>query len=269
MGLFGGLSSSGEIGPYTPTRHTLPSTRQPKAAAPDCLPKRDPLKPSIDQTALRLFAPVAPTYERWAKILSLGQDSRWRAEMVAGLQLSGCARVLDVATGTGSIARLLEARGSSVVGLDQSFQMLASANPAHAAAVCAGAEAVPFAAESFDCLTFGYLLRYVSDPLTCMRELCRVVRPGGAVGMVEFGRPRGLWGGLWTLYTRLALPVIGAAISPGWGAIGRFLWSSIDSFHREYPPDILVALWRSAGLVDVRIVQSSLGGGLIVWGRKP
>ena len=212
---------------------------------------------------------MAPTYERWAKILSLGQDSRWRAEMVAGLHLSRGAQVLDVATGTGSIARLLQARGASVVGLDQALPMLTSAGPPPAAAICAGAEALPFAAASFDCLTFGYLLRYVSDPLACMRELCRVLRPGGVIGMVEFGRPRGLWGALWTLYTRFALPVIGTAISPGWGAIGRFLWSSIDSFHREYPADVLVALWRSAGLVDVRLVQPSLGGGLIVWGRKP
>lgn len=233
------------------------------------LPKNGVLKSSIDRTALGLFAPVAPTYERWARVLSLGQDSRWRAEMVAELDLPAGARVLDVASGTGAIARRLEARGFEVVGLDQCFQMLASAERPQGATVCARAEVLPFVADSFDGLTFGYLLRYVSDPLTCIRELCRVVRPGGAIGMVEFGRPRGVWGAPWMLYTRLALPVAGTAIGSGWGAVGRFLGPSIDAFHRKYPAEVLVGLWRSAGLVDVRMVQRSLGGGLLVWGRKP
>lgn len=192
--------------------------------------------------------------------MSLGQDSRWRAEMVAGLELPAGAEVLDVASGTGSIERCLADRGMRVVGLDQCFEMLAAASRPGGTAVCAKADAAPFAAESFDGLTFGYLLRYVADPLVCLRELGRVVRPGGAIGMVEFGRPRGVWGALWRLYTRLILPVVGAGISPGWGAIGRFLGPSIDGFHRDYPDD---------GLVDVRMVRRSLGGGLIMWGRKP
>ena len=155
------------------------------------------MQASIDRTALGLFSPVAPTYERWARVLSLGQDSRWRAEMVARLDLPAGADVLDVASGTRSIERLLGLRGMRVVGLDLCFEMLASGSPPQAAVVCAKAEEAPFAAASFDCLTFGYLLRYVSDPLSCLRELCRVVRPVAGwrqhVGRLPKGPVRRLW----------------------------------------------------------------------------
>lgn len=77
-----------------------------------------------NRKAQELFAPIASNYERWAAVLSLGQDPRWRASMVAGLKLPPQARVLDVAAGTGAISRLLEARGARVIAFDQSIEML-------------------------------------------------------------------------------------------------------------------------------------------------
>jgi demethylmenaquinone methyltransferase/2-methoxy-6-polyprenyl-1,4-benzoquinol methylase len=147
--------------------------------------------------------------------------------------------------------------------------MLRGARKRGARAVLAAAEALPFPDGTFDGLTFGYLLRYVAEPRETLRELARVVRPGGAIGMVEFGRPRGIWAPLWWLYTRVGLPVAGVLAGPGWMRVGLFLGPSIDLFHRRFPSDSIAVLWESAGLTDVRVVRRSLGGGLIVWARRP
>src|SRR3712207_1359413 len=77
------------------------------------------------------------------------------------------------------------------------------------------AEDLPFEDAAFDALTFTYLLRYV-DPAPTLRELARVVRPGGTVAMLEFGLPRGVWRAAWELYARVGLPAAGRVISPGW-----------------------------------------------------
>ncbi len=219
--------------------------------------------------ALRLFGPIARDYERWAAVLSFGQDPRWRQAMVEGLKLRAGERLLDVACGTGSVARLATARGCDVVALDQSAEMLAKARATRLSVVRATAERLPFPDASFDALTFAYLLRYVADPAACMRELVRALRPGGRIGMVEFGRPSGLTVPPWWLYTRAALPLAGALIGHGWRQVGTFLGPSIDGFHRRFPPRELTALWTGAGLVDVRTERHSLGGGLLMWGRRP
>jgi len=223
----------------------------------------------LHETARRLFAPLASNYDRWSALLSLGQDPRWRGELVERLDLPPRARVLDVAAGTGLITGLLEKRGHEVVALDLSDEMLRSALQRGVKTVLATAGSLPFPNATFDGLTFGYLLRYVTEPREVLRELARVVRPGGAIGMVEFGRPHGIWGPPWWLYTRVGLPVAGILAGPGWTRVGRFLGPSIDRFHRRFPADGIVALWESAGLTDVHVVRRSLGGGLVVWARRP
>jgi demethylmenaquinone methyltransferase/2-methoxy-6-polyprenyl-1,4-benzoquinol methylase len=82
---------------------------------------------------------------------------------------------------------------------------------------------LPFADGEFDALTFTYLLRYVDDVQATLRELARVVRPGGTIAMLEFGLPRGAWRPLWELYVRVGLPATGAVVSPGWREVGSFL----------------------------------------------
>lgn len=220
---------------------------------------------SVAQT---LFAPLALRYERWAGILGLGQDRRWRLRMVAGLDVGPGSMVLDIAAGTGSITRLLEQTGARVLSLDQSAPMLAMAAERGATGVVATAESLPFPDSSFDAVTFGYLLRYVDGVQDCMNEIARVLRPGGTVGMVEFGRPRGLWRPLWWSYTRLVLPVAGAFAGEGWYRVGRFLGPSIDDFTDRHPPERLVGIWEAAGLEGVEVVRLSLGGGLVMWGRR-
>lgn len=199
----------------------------------------------------------------------MGQDPRWRRHMVSAIGVGPGEAVLDIAAGTGSITRLLQDQGASVVSLDQSLQMLGLAVGRGARGVVATAESLPFPDARFDAVTFGYLLRYVTDVGECMSEVIRVVRPGGGVGMVEFGRPGGLWRGPWWAYTRLVLPIAGLVAGAGWYQVGRFLGPSIDDFADRHPPPRLAALWEAAGLVEVGYARLSLGGGLVMWGRRP
>lgn len=219
--------------------------------------------------ARRLFAPLPGDYERWASVLSMGQDGRWRDRLVRDLGLAPGARVLDIAAGTGSITRRLAAGGAVVVSLDQSPEMLSRAVARGATGVIATAEALPFRKDSFDAVTFGYLLRYVDDVPAAMAEVRRVVTTGGRVGMLEFGRPSGVWRPLWWCYTRMVLPGAGLLISPEWRRVGSFLGPSIDDFADRWPPQRLAAVWEAAGLDDVKVEKMSLGGGLVMTARKP
>jgi demethylmenaquinone methyltransferase / 2-methoxy-6-polyprenyl-1,4-benzoquinol methylase len=227
--------------------------------------------------ARRLFAPLGSTYDRYSRLLSLGQDPRWRSFLVSRIEAGPAHTVLDVATGTGAVAiELVRRTGCSVVGLDQSAEMLAEARRRVAATGLAGrielvegtADALPFDDGSFDALTFTYLLRYVDDPATTLRELARVVRPGGSIASLEFDVPSGIWRAAWELYVRVSLPIAGRAISPGWRDVGRFLGPSIRRFAAEYPRERLLELWRDAGVEDVRLHRLSLGGGTVISGRR-
>ena len=223
-------------------------------------------------SARSLFAPLGPTYDRYATLLSLGQDPRWRRFLVSRIEAEPGDRVLDVATGTGAVAReLIRRHGCTVVGVDQSPEMLAEARRRLGSGVElveGKAEELPFPDASFDALTFTYLLRYVEDPRATLRELARVVRPGGTIASLEFGIPRGAWRALWELYVRVGLPVAGRVISPGWHEVGRFLGPSIRGFYERYPLARVLELWREAGIEDVQARRLSLGGGVVIWGRR-
>jgi demethylmenaquinone methyltransferase/2-methoxy-6-polyprenyl-1,4-benzoquinol methylase len=226
-----------------------------------------------NRAALALFAPLADTYDRYARLLSLGQDPRWRAFLVSRLQAEPTDTVLDVACGTGAVARELVRRyGCHVVGVDQSEEMLAVARRRVGADVelrCARAESLPFGDRTFDGLTFTYLLRYVDDPQATMDELARVVRPGGRIAMLEFFTPpNALARACWEGYVRAALPLLGRTISPGWAEVGRFLGPSIRDFWSRWPRERLLHAWTAAGIADVRVRTLSLGGGVVVWGRR-
>jgi demethylmenaquinone methyltransferase / 2-methoxy-6-polyprenyl-1,4-benzoquinol methylase len=223
-------------------------------------------------SARALFAPLGPTYDRTAALLSFGQDPRWRRFLVSRIEAGPESTVLDVATGTGAVAReLLAQKQCTVVGLDQSPEMLAEARrllPADVKLFDARAEQLPFPDAAFDALTFTYLLRYVDDPGAVLRELARVVRPGAVVAGLEFAVPRGLWRPLWELYVRVGLPGAGRAISRGWADVGDFLGPSIRGFYERYPEERLLELWREAGIRDVQARRLSLGGAIVTWGHR-
>ena len=224
--------------------------------------------PSVD--ARELFAPLGPSYDRVGAVLSLGQDPLWRRFLVNRLPRDG-GPVLDVATGTGLVAAELVRRGFAVTGVDQSAGMLARARRRfgdRVELVEASAEALPFDDESFDHLTVTYLLRYVDDPGSTLQELARVVRPGGVVASLEFGVPSGLARPPWELYVRAGLPLAGRVLQNGWREVGDFLGGSIRSFWAAYPLARQLELWLEAGVADVQVRRLSLGGGVVMWGRR-
>jgi demethylmenaquinone methyltransferase / 2-methoxy-6-polyprenyl-1,4-benzoquinol methylase len=223
-------------------------------------------------SARTLFAPLGPTYDRYAAALSFGQDPRWRRFLVSRIEVGPRATVLDVATGTGAVAReLLAQKGCTVVGLDQSAEMLAEARrrlPASVKLIEGRAEQLPFPDGAFDALTFTYLLRYVEDPAATLCELARVVRPGGTIAGLEFAVPRGPWRPLWDLYVRVGLPAAGRVLKNGWAEVGDFLGPSIRGFYERHPEQQLLELWDDAGIAGTRSRRLSLGGGIVTWGRR-
>lgn len=220
--------------------------------------------------ARELFAPLGPSYDRVGAALSFGQDPLWRRFLVSRLPADG-GNVLDVATGTGLVAAQLLRRRFRVTGLDQSEEMLAVARRrigGQAELVQASAESIPFPDAAFDHATVTYLLRYVDDPGATLAELARVVRAGGMVASLEFGVPQGLARPLWNLYVGVGLPVAGRLLRSGWNEVGGFLGGSIREFWARYPLERQLELWHAAGLRGVQVRRLSLGGGVVIWGRK-
>ncbi len=229
--------------------------------------------------ARQLFAPLGPTYDRTASLLSFAQDPRWKRFLVSRVTstLDPGAHTLDVATGTAAVAIDLAKRtGCRVTGLDQSPEMLAAGCERVARAglgervqlVEGSAEALPFGDAAFDALTVTYLLRYVADPAAQVRELARVVRPGGPLASLEFAVPARAWRPLWEVYVGAVLPAAGRLLSPAWGEVGRFLGASIRGFYRDYPLAEQLDWWRAAGVHDVQARRLSVGGGVVIWGHR-
>ena len=226
--------------------------------------------------ALQLFSGLPDDYDRVGAVMSFGQDPRWRRALVEALAPAEGMRILDVATGTGMVAFALAARGATVVGLDQSEAMLSRAQArldatprlADCLSFRAGeAEALPFADGEFDALSFTYLLRYVDDRAATMRELARVVKPGGRIAMVEFGVPGDpILRSLWRIHTRAGLPLLGRAVSRDWYEVGRFLGPNIEQFHAAVPD--LPALFASAGITQAQQRNFSFGAGIVVTGVR-
>jgi demethylmenaquinone methyltransferase/2-methoxy-6-polyprenyl-1,4-benzoquinol methylase len=229
------------------------------------------------QHALELFVGLPRHYDRMGALLSFGQDPLWRRALVRAVDPQPGQRLLDVATGTGMVAAALARRSAcQVVAIDQSEAMLSAArarlstDPRLAEQISfvrGEAERLPFADAEFDGLTFTYLLRYVDDRAATMRELARVVKPGGRIGMVEFGVPRRVWlRALWRVHTGVGLPLLGRLVSPAWYEVGRFLGPSIEQLH-ELEPD-LTGLWEAAGIGDVRLRGPSFGAGIVMSGVR-
>jgi demethylmenaquinone methyltransferase/2-methoxy-6-polyprenyl-1,4-benzoquinol methylase len=189
------------------------------------------------------------------------------------------AHVLDVATGTGAVAeRLVLAYECRVTGIDQSEDMLRAARARlddaglgpRVTLMAGEAERLPFPDATFDALTVTYLLRYVDDAAATLRELARVVKPGGTIASLEFGVPaRALPHAAWRLYTGVLLPLGGALVGGrGWWRAGRFLHHSIPDLYRRHPMADLLGLYRAAGIASPRLRRLSLGGGVVIWGQR-
>ena len=223
-----------------------------------------------------IFRSVAGRYDLLTRLLSFGQDRRWKKRALEGLPLGGNARrVLDLACGTGALPILLRQGGFSapIVGLDRSVPMLAvAARRIHAAGagrvelVAGDLNSLPFADGSADAVTMGYGLRYLTSIPGSLAHILRILRDGGVFVSLDFGVPSRRW------YRRLAFAYL-LVFGTLWGVLlhGRpgTYWHIVESL-RAYPGQLRVADWmREAGFCDVR-VQEQLGGiAAILVGRKP
>ncbi len=239
----------------------------------------NPVEEDANQFAQKLFTPLPGRYDRLAELLSMGQNGRWRRAMVDHIVPDHPELILDVATGPAGVAlQLADRTGARVVGIDLTLDMLRQGQRSVAERgmtdqvqlVAGRAEQTPFADATFDALTFTYLLRYVDDPQATLMELARLVRPGGSVASLEFLLPQSrFWRFWWWGYTRLLLPA-GGWLTGGraWFEVGRFLGPNISAHYRRCSVDWTIEAWKKAGFVDVGVRRMSLGGGLIMWGRR-
>ena len=228
--------------------------------------------------AQRLFDGVARQYDVPAQVLSLFQYGRWRSFLTSRLPPGPGDLVMDLCTGTGGVGlQLARTYRSRVVGIDLSEGMVRRAHravshsgPDNTMTLAVGrAESLSFLNDSFDAACFTFLLRYVEDPQTVLREISRVLKPGGRLASLEFGLPENrLVKSLWYAYTRGVLPLAAAPISRGWRRVGPFLGPSISRFYGKYTLDDLRLMWTNAGIIDVNVKRLSLGGGVVMWGTK-
>lgn len=219
-------------------------------------------RPGRERYVQAMFDAISPRYDLLNHLLSLGQDVLWR-KRAAAVTCSGDARaVLDVATGTGDLARELRARlgpGGRVVGVDFAPRMLTLARrklDGNVPLVAGNVLALPFADRSFDAAAMAFVARNVADLVQAFGEMRRVVRPGGRVVCLELSHPRGrIWRQVYRAYFYRAVPRVGRWI------IGRagpydYLPASLTGFPDQ---DRLCSIMESAGLVDVSY-QSLTGG---------
>lgn len=236
---------------------------------------------SPNRFARRLFAPLPANYDRLAELLSMGQNSRWRRAMLDHIVAASPSLALDVASGTAGVALQLSERASApitVIGIDLTLEMLREGQHklrlrgrnGEVLLAAGRGEQLPFADSTFDALSFAYLLRYVEDPSETLKELARVIRPGGVMASQEFMvPPRPFWRFWWWVYTRLLLPAAGWVLGGRpWYEVGRFLGPNISAHYRRYPLPWTLEAWRRAGFDCVGAQVMSMGGGLVIWGTR-
>lgn len=218
-----------------------------------------------------MFDRIARRYDTVNSVLSAGTDAGWRKHAARDSGLSGGGSALDVACGSGKLtaelARLAGPTGR-VVGLDFSLQMLEVARRDHPELTFVEGDALnlPFDDAGFDASTIAFGLRNLADPLRGLREMLRVIRPGGRAVVLEFVRPpRGVVGGAYRLYLRSVLPVIGGVIS-GEPSAYRYLSDTVDSYRT---PGELGDMGMAAGWSAVRFRALAMGTVGLLTGEKP
>lgn len=204
-----------------------------------------------------MFDGIAPVYDLMNRLMTLGLDQRWRRLAVSLVVWPG-DRVLDACCGTGDLAVAAEQRGGHVVGLDFSGRMLDRARPKSGTIewVQGDALALPFAEGEFDAATVGFGVRNLEDLEAGLRELNRVLRPGGKVAVLEITRPAGILRPFFRLWFDVLVPLAGKVL-PG-GKAYTYLPASV----RRFPgAEDLTRLMERAGFDDVR--YRLLGGGIV------
>ena len=204
-----------------------------------------------------MFDRIAPVYDLMNRVMTAGLDRRWRKLAVREVVWPG-DRVLDACCGTGDLAVEAERRGGRVVGLDFSEQMLERARRKSGTIEWVQGDVLdlPFEDASFDAVTIGFGVRNLDDLDRGLRELRRVLQPGGRTAVLEITRPRGILRPFFRVWLDAMIPLAGRFL-PG-GKAYTYLPASV----RRFPgPEDLSKLLEHAGLGDVR--YRLLGGGSV------
>jgi demethylmenaquinone methyltransferase / 2-methoxy-6-polyprenyl-1,4-benzoquinol methylase len=214
------------------------------------------------ETIQRMFAEVAPGYDRANRALSLGIDVWWRRRTVRMVGVEAGEQGLDVCAGTGDLSMALRRAGARVVGSDFCAPMVRRAHDKASADgprfLVADTLCLPFADGRFDFATVAFGIRNVADPVAGLREMARVVRPGGRVVVLEFTKPRvPLLGRAYQFYFRRVLPRLGQWIAGTRNDAYRYLHDSVQAFPER---EAFLDLMRAAGLRSPR--HSLLTGGI-------
>jgi demethylmenaquinone methyltransferase/2-methoxy-6-polyprenyl-1,4-benzoquinol methylase len=218
-----------------------------------------------------MFADIAPRYDLMNRLMTLGQDRNWRKTVVDLCALPRGGELLDVATGTGDIGyeALRRDPTARIAGLDLTREMILFGRdkyPGLSFPFMEGdALALPYADDSFDAATSGFMMRNVVDIRAAFAEQARVVRPGGRVVCLEITLPdTPVFGELFRGYFFGVVPRVGRMIS-GHGQAYSYLPASALAFPR---PPALRAIMESAGLREVGYRLAMLGTVAIHWGTK-
>jgi demethylmenaquinone methyltransferase / 2-methoxy-6-polyprenyl-1,4-benzoquinol methylase len=211
-------------------------------------PRITPASGTLSPDGVRtMFDRIAPVYDVMNRVFTMGLDGRWRRLAAASAVRPG-DRVLDAACGTGDLALADRKAGGEVTGLDFSERMLERARRKSDQIewVQGDVLALPFDDAAFDAATIGFGIRNVDDLDAGLRELARVVRPGGRLAVLEITRPRGVLRPFFRLWFDVLIPLAGKVL-PG-GAAYSYLPASV----RRFPgPDDLADALRGAGFADV------------------
>lgn len=205
-----------------------------------------------------MFDRIAPFYDVMNRVITMGLDGRWRRLAAASVVRAG-DRVLDAACGTGDLAIAACEAGGDVTGLDFSECMLERARRKSKAIewLLGDVLALPFGDAAFDAATIGFGIRNVDDLDAALRELARVVRPGGRLAVLEITRPKGVLRPFFRLWFEVLIPLAGKVL-PGGGVAYSYLPASV----RRFPgPDDLADALRRAGFADVS--YRLLAGGIV------
>jgi len=224
-----------------------------------------------------MFSQIAPNYDQMNRIMTFGQDSRWRKTVIQRAAIPPGGRLLDLGTGTGDLSKtaIMQEPSIHVIGADFTLTMmqvgkqhLTGANPSSGVIDWLGADAAftPFEASLFDAVVSGFLLRNVVDLQRCLSEQLRVLKPGGmCVALDTTPPPENFLSPFLKFHLHTLIPILGRLIAKQEAAY-RYLPETTEGFLR---PEQLAARFREAGFESVGFELRMLGTIAIHWGRKP
>lgn len=248
---------------------------QTKSATAGATPEGTSDPRSAARAVREMFTSIAPRYDLLNHVLSFNIDKLWwwrTARTFAASLSRPDARVLDLCCGTGDMTLALQrqARNSQakVIGIDFSHAMLVRAREKSRGTSLSWIESdalqLPFRDAQFDLITAAFGFRNLVDYDAGLREIVRLLRPGGECGILDFGEPQGIFGKLYRIYFKRVLPVIGTVISGVRGPYA-YLPASVERFPQ---PDAMLGRMRRAGFRNVSWTPYSFGIAGVYRGTK-